>query len=446
MVTIPDQILLMQLPVLLQIGKQYMKIKLIKTLLIVIGMFGAMQFALLPVSALTIGISPISVENQHLKPGATSTTNFRFSLSEINQDMPVKIAVDDQGLASWLTFDTGTEFLYKQGQKYQDIKLTIKVPENAELKDYSGVVRFNAQGIQASNETTKVVSGTRIDLKLKVTNEDFKSIVVTSTAISISEDGNTLNLAVTGRNEGNVNTSLEKAELIISDLTGKEVATYTQTSIPEIKAFESNKINVEFSNTLKAGQYYVNAKLYLKGQSIYENKLVLTVVKDGQGLLKADQLPMNVKDFVLLAVATILGVGGLLFVLKMVKKDPSKPAVVYSILLALPILLLIGFYGYYGRILLSQQQNVSDYNNGLVLGEKRLTETNHKNMATFELLNEKTIIFNKDSVVYKSPAINPEVLTNVASGSAYSIIADESGWYKLEISPNKFAYLPKINQ
>lgn len=446
MVTIPDLILLMQLPVPLQIGKQYMKIKILKTLVLLMGLFGAMQFALLPVSALTIGISPISVENQYLKPGTTSTTNFRFSLSEINQDMPVKIAIDDQVLASWLTFDTGTEFLYKQGQKYQDIKLTIKVPENAELKDYSGVVRFNAQGVQASNETAKVVSGTRIDLKLKVTNEDFKSIVVTSTAISISEDGNTLNLAVTGRNEGNVNTSLEKAELIISDLTGKEVATYTQTSIPEIKAFESNKINVEFSNTLKAGQYYVNAKLYLKGQSIYENKLVLTVVKDGQGLLKADQLPMNVKDFVLLAVATILGVGGLLFVLKMVKKDPSKPAVVYSILLALPILLLIGFYGYYGRILLSQQQNVSDYNNGLVLGEKRLTETNHKNIATFELLNEKTVIFNKDSVVYKSPAINPEVLTNVASGSAYSIVADESGWYKLEISPNKFAYLPKINQ
>lgn len=86
------------------------------------------------------GVSPININKEHLKPGATVTETISVSRSNANESTRITVEPDLGEIESWFTFSPGKEFIFEAGAVRKDFQITIKVPQDTELKEYTGII------------------------------------------------------------------------------------------------------------------------------------------------------------------------------------------------------------------------------------------------------------------------------------------------------------------
>lgn len=390
----------------------------------------------IPANAITIGISPVNINNNILVPGAKLSSDFTFSLAELEQDMLVEIEVESDEIADWITFSTGNSFEYKQGQANQKVTVIIDVPQDAKFKKYEAIIRFNAKEVSASKDVARVVSGTRLDVNIEVSNRRQAGLTVSLVTIKLSEDKNKILLTAKTSNTGNFENGLDKVIVLVTDLNDRTIAKLEQDIDRLIPPFSSQDTIIEFDNTFKKGEYYANVGLFSGSSSIYDNKLLLNI--DGESVVALTEVGnvITTDDYIILAVGTLLGFISLLIIIKFAKKKLTTSTVIITFITIIPILALLSFYGYYGKVLYDRQLQQNN-------SEQNIDKTNSKAFETYILLDEKTIKFKQDSELYEAAIINPKVKLVAVAGSSYTIISEVNGWYKLEIAPDEFGFIKK---
>jgi hypothetical protein len=124
------------------------------------------------------GVSPAEIYNDSLKPGAKFEKEIVLSRSDPAENLKVVIETDLGETESWVKFDPGKEFIFPKGQTRKTIKVIVSIPNNAELKNYKGLLRIKASSADSSNSGVSIVQGARMEVTLVTTsiNVDILSI------------------------------------------------------------------------------------------------------------------------------------------------------------------------------------------------------------------------------------------------------------------------------
>lgn len=403
-----------------------------------------------PVKALRLSVSPVSVSNYDLLPGSKTIYPVTFTLADMTEDMLINISTDFGGNESWINYDTGKEFLYKKGETSKIINISVDVPSNAEFKKYTGFIRINAKKSDSSSDSTAVIGGTRLNIDLEVVNKEVKSLMVTAVSINKPATSEQIILHTNIKNIGNVNLGLTKATIEVKDINGALIKTIEKKDIEQIEAFTTKFIDIKFDHDLNPGEYFAQVKYFLNDNIVYDNKLVLEIVKDDSVLL----LPtVSIDDnLAIIFIGVIIASFTMLYfiVSKMLKKE-IKNKTLAGVLLIIPVLGLLFTLGFYSKKYFDLRSNVYEYNK--VLG----TWTSSKNnpdlfSQLFGSSEQKVSIIlpetgpdNGKFNLYSQTDIKSDIVYKASGKEKLMVEEDLGAWVKINLGENKFGYLFKTS-
>ena len=234
-----------------------------------------------PQSQAAFGTSPPWVKNDHLLPGTTFEQIINLSRNETEQDMQVNIRIDgDKEISKWLKIEDQKNLIMKKGQTVLPMKVTVKVPKNAALKDYRGGIFVTLESI-AGADTSKggnvaIKLGAHILVQLSVIGDKVVDYRIKSITLDTLNQGDPFHLNVEVENMGNTEISELNGQIDIYDKKETQViksVTFGKLTEP-VSPDEVKKTMVNFTDLiLEPGEYWIVAKVIKDEKVIYENRL-----------------------------------------------------------------------------------------------------------------------------------------------------------------------------
>ncbi len=234
------------------------------------------------------GVSPGEVYNHHIKPGQTEVQKFTLSRSNTNHALDVKVEKDLGEINSWVEITPGLEFTMNEGQKTYEVTVTMKIPNDAELKEYGGHIRFTTYPVETENSEASGVSvseGARVDIDIVTTNEDYTNLNVRRLNINNTCTDNPIELEMYIENDGNTETSPTMVTLKILDIYQEPVETLETTEIENIDAGKTATTYANLDHNLKPGSYYAHTQVFIGEETLREELLSFNIIEceDYQG-------------------------------------------------------------------------------------------------------------------------------------------------------------------
>jgi hypothetical protein len=254
----------------------------------------------------SFGVSPADLSLDYLSPGMTVEQEFLISRTDLNQEADINIETDIQGANDWVKINPGNALTIPQGKQTETMTAIISVPEDAEYKKYEGYLTLKiAPGGKTAG--VSIVEGVGIAVNLTVTKSVITNLLIRKMEIPALTIGNPIRLLLATENQGNQEASPEKAEIIVKDLTGKELLRSEDTTFEKIEPGRKKELAAEFENGLSRGEYYADVSIYFQGKPIKEDKLVFSVEekvetpKEPTVVLGSENLWIPLFKFVLLS-------------------------------------------------------------------------------------------------------------------------------------------------
>ncbi|MCK4554531.1 hypothetical protein KAU19_06275 [Candidatus Parcubacteria bacterium] len=228
------------------------------------------------------GISPPKVIAHHLLAGSYFEQTVYLVQGFPEKELKVVVIIEDSEIKDWISVDKGNEFIIPAGVQQFPIKTQINVPNKAELGDYKGIIRIKTMLSDVQKGQVSIALGGRIDLDLKVTEEEIFGFIIKSVNISSIEEGWPVQIAFNVKNTGNIETCPTKAILEIYDRYDNDILASGEFSgFNPIIPYQEKVITAEFPADLAVGEYWGHYTLYKDDKILREGKDVFNVVEKG---------------------------------------------------------------------------------------------------------------------------------------------------------------------
>jgi len=245
-----------------------MKTKLTLTLLIVCFLFSVAY----EVRA-GFGITPPRVWNDRLVPGSHYEQTITLTRSNPTNPIEILVEVDAPDIKDWITIDKGNSFIYPAGPQQFPMTVIIDVPKDAGYTTYYGKMTLRAAPVGGKGEVT-VALGAVVDLKLRVSGEEFSDFKLRGVSIPDLEEGWPVKFVVNLENLGNVKARPSKIRLDIYDsYHTKKLKSGEITDMSWVGPFEVGSSKGDLVVGLKEGQYWAEYEVYKNEEMILKDKL-----------------------------------------------------------------------------------------------------------------------------------------------------------------------------
>jgi hypothetical protein len=232
------------------------------------------------------GVSPPAINADRLLKGSQYEATIFLVRAASEADLPIQavLRLPDE-IKSWVTLDSGFDFVIPTGVKQFPVKVMINIPQDAELNIYNGSVVFNAlpPSEKGGGDRQVVITvAASVSLGITVGEGVIKDYEIEHVDILDIKEGDPPTITVTMRNIGNVPVSAERATIDVLDKFGNTRLGFAQTEkLLEVPPFQTKKFVVEFPLNLKLGigEYWAEAKIYKSGSVAGEIKTVFNVVE-----------------------------------------------------------------------------------------------------------------------------------------------------------------------
>lgn len=234
-----------------------------------------------PSTDAAFGTSPPWIRNDHLLPGTTFEQIIKLSRNETDRVMEAKLRIDgDKDLLKWLKIEDQDNLIMKKGEKVLPMKVTIKVPKRATLKDYRGGIFVTLQSVadesggQGGNVAIKL--GAHILIEVSVIGDKVVDYRVKSITTDVIEEGDTYHINAEVENLGNTELTELNGQIDIYDKKETEILKSLTfgTLDPLIEPDQILKSRVNISDfDLGPGEYWIVVKVFKEDKVIYENRL-----------------------------------------------------------------------------------------------------------------------------------------------------------------------------
>jgi hypothetical protein len=207
------------------------------------------------------------------------------------EDLKTTITINVPTIGGWINIDKGNEFILPKGQTQVPIKITVKVPNDADYGAYTGNIRIMTTSLETVETGVKISLGAQVDVDLKVVDKiyDFEVIRV---ELSETETGykywwldfpGKIPFWMHIKNIGNVPVSPSKVSFDIYNNAGTKLLESVENigKIEEIAPFETKKVLANLPTWLPPGGYLVKFKVYKQGELSRAGELTLSVLPKG---------------------------------------------------------------------------------------------------------------------------------------------------------------------
>lgn len=237
-------------------------------------------------SEAAFGTSPPWVRNDHLRPGMTYETIINLSRNDPENAMKINTRIDGDEIKGWITIENKNDLIMEKGQKIFPMKVIVKVPRRAALKDYKGGIFVTLEAVEEEGAqkggTVAIRLGAHIVVELTVVGDEVIDYRIKSITLDPLTEGDFFYMNVDVENMGNVELKAlngqvdiynkDESEILhsltfgsLGDVVGPDTLFKTQIVFPDIK--------------LEPGEYWVKFKVFKDNEVIYENRLYQKVNK-----------------------------------------------------------------------------------------------------------------------------------------------------------------------
>jgi len=240
------------------------------------------------------GITPPYVSNTSLTRNSTYEQQILLVRSDANSDQKAEISVDAPAIQDWIEIVEGDEIKLPRGVQKVPMTVRIKVPSNADFKDYNGSIRIRTlpDDGQVAPGAVSISLGALVDIDLSVIDRVIKDFRIRKISAPDLNEGSKfawlyfpgkIRFAMLLENTGNVDISPSRVEFRIFDRAGKVLLEETQNKgkIPKVVPYGTETVIAEIPTRLEAGSYVARYTIYNDDEIKQEGDLSLNVLPNG---------------------------------------------------------------------------------------------------------------------------------------------------------------------
>lgn len=252
-------------------------------------------FVLLPeVSYASFGITPPYVRNTSLTRNTTYEQQILLVRGDPSVPLKALVTVDAPDIASWIEIVEGTSIPLPRGEQKVSMTVRVRVPSDAEFKDYNGVIRIktvpddNAVAAGAVN----ISLGAQVEINLSVIDRKIEDFRIRKVSLADLNTGHKvawlyfpgkIRFGMLLENTGNVDIAPSRVEFKIYDFNGNLLLEETSHigRINKVAPYATEEIIAELPTRLPAGNYFVRFSI-LNGKDVkHSGELNMTIVPYG---------------------------------------------------------------------------------------------------------------------------------------------------------------------
>lgn len=240
------------------------------------------------------GVTPPFVRNTSLTRNSTYEQQILLVRSDPDTPLLASVIVDAPEIQSWIEIVEGYQFELPRGEQKVPMTVKIKVPKDADFKQYTGAIRVKTGSIEngEGRGSVNISLGAQIDIELNVIDREIKDFRVRKIDVPDLNEGHKLGwLFFPGRiafkmlieNTGNVNISPSNVSFQIYDPTGAILLEDTNSKgrMEKIEPYATGDIVANLPTRLPAGPYLARYKVYNDNEVKQEGEVSLNILPYG---------------------------------------------------------------------------------------------------------------------------------------------------------------------
>jgi hypothetical protein len=240
------------------------------------------------------GVTPPYVRNTSLTRNSTYEQQILLVRGDPAFALKASVIIDAPEIYDWIEIVEGTEFELPKGEQKVPMTVRIKVPKDAEFKNYTGAIRVKTGSTDdaVASGAVNISLGAQIDVELDVIDKEIKDFRIRKIGISDLNAGHKLAwLYFPGKiqfkmlleNTGNIDVSPSKVTFSIFDATGNVLLEDVKNkgSIVKVAPYASEEVIAQIPTRLPAGTYIARYKIFNDEEIKQEGEVNVNIVPYG---------------------------------------------------------------------------------------------------------------------------------------------------------------------
>ncbi len=240
------------------------------------------------------GITPPYVRNTSLVRNSTYEQQILLVRGNPDVGLKARISIDAPEIESWIEIVEGNPVAMPKGEQKVPMTVRVKVPDDAEFKNYQGKIRVRTgpEDDQVTSGAVSISLGAQIDIDLTVIDKEIKDFRVRKIDVSDLNEGHKLGwLYFPGKikfttlleNTGNVDVAPSKVVFKIYDFSGSVLLEETREKgkIDTVAPYATESVTAEIPTRLPAGNYIARFSIYNGEEIKQEGEVNLSILKYG---------------------------------------------------------------------------------------------------------------------------------------------------------------------
>lgn len=242
----------------------------------------------------SFGITPPYVRNTSLTRNSTYEQQILLVRGDPNMPLNAQIVVDAPEIQDWIEIVEGTTILLPRGEQKVPMTVRIKVPADADYREYEGKIRIRTQPTndQVAEGVVSISLGAQVDINLNVIDRVIEDFRVRKIDVSDLDAGHKfgwlffpgkINFTMSLENTGNVNIAPSKVQFRIYDRTGAVLLEETKHTgkLKKIAPYATEDVVANLPTRLPAGSYMARYAIYNNEEIKQEGELNLSILPYG---------------------------------------------------------------------------------------------------------------------------------------------------------------------
>lgn len=250
---------------------------------VLLSMFLAILFSVAFYADAGFGISPPWFRNEYLSPGAHYEQDIVLVQGNPDKDVKITATIESaEEIASWISFQPGTDFVIPAGKQHFPVRITVNVPKDAGYTTYTGKIRFVASSSGSGSSNIAIQLGALADISLTVTSEEFSDFKVKHVGLDDIEEGWPVKIRVKLENLGNVKVRPTKIILKIYDKWYDKLLQEGEPQTSDwVDAFATGNIEAAMDTSLGISDYFGDFEIFKGDEIIARDKQRFHIVEKG---------------------------------------------------------------------------------------------------------------------------------------------------------------------
>jgi hypothetical protein len=234
------------------------------------------------------------VRNTSLTRNSTYEQQILLVRGDPDVALKATVIIDAPEIYDWIEIVEGTEFELPRGEQKVPMTVRVKVPDDADFKNYTGAIRIKTGAIddQVGAGAVNISLGAQVDIELNVIDREIKDFRIRKINISDLNEGRKLGwLYFPGKirfgmlleNTGNIDVAPSRVQFTIFDATGNILLEDTQSKgrITKVQPYATEEITAELPTRLPAGTYVARYKIFNDEEIKQEGEVNLNILPYG---------------------------------------------------------------------------------------------------------------------------------------------------------------------